>query len=324
EKSANRFDFKNISTSQTSTMGDLQRVLSQGEYAPFTSAPMFESKFVQINRRGEPIYVHNRPNCVTIGICASSPSSSMPSVMLLAHEVPVSPPESTTNFWKFSEQPSHTEQLALTRFFPLKFVKLSVHSTDKHHLKLKLINGRSYYLELCAPPDQQHHLFHQWLQLISLLKSPENTSNTEVNVLYENFGTSQEKAHSPNNLLENVSLWQISVVLISSEQSSLSLFFFLCPLLLHLLTFPFSFKRDNTQDVSSPKTEEEKVSKKTSSKQVPLSGIADPSEESGRKEVAFHSSLKATRQGTTMESKNKGHPDTKKSKSKSTDKRKAR
>nr|XP_013796317.1 PREDICTED: protein FAM71D [Apteryx mantelli mantelli] len=282
---SSKFDFKNISTSQTSTMGDLQRVLSQGEYAPFTSAPMFESKFVQINRRGEPIYVHNRPNCVTIGICASSPSSSMPSVMLLAHEVPVSPLESTTNFWKFSEQPSHTEQLALTRFFPLKFVKLSVHSTDKHHLKLKLINGRSYYLELCAPPDQQHHLFHQWLQLISLLKSPENTSNTEVNVLYENSGTSQEKAHSPNNLLEN---------------------------------------RDNTQDVSSPKTEEEKVSKKTSSKQVPLSGIADPSEESGRKEVAFHSSLKATRQGTTMESKNKGHPDTKKSKSKSTDKRKAR
>ncbi|NXG28203.1 FA71D protein, partial [Dromaius novaehollandiae] len=280
---SSKLDFKSISTSQTSTVGDLQRVLSQGEYAPFTSAPMFESKFVQINRKGEPIYVHKRPNCVTIGVCTASPSSPTPSVMLLAHEVPVSPPESATNFWEFSEQPSHMEQLALTRFFPLKFVKLSVHSTDKHHLKLKLVNGRSYYLELCAPPDQQHHLFHQWLQLISLLKSPENTSNTEVNVLYENFGTSQEKAHSPNNLLEN---------------------------------------RDNAQDVPSPKTEEEKVSKNTSSKQVPLSGIVDPNKESGRKEVAFHGSLKATRQGTTMVTKNKGDPDAKKSKSK--DKRKAR
>ncbi|XP_064368471.1 uncharacterized protein GARIN2 [Dromaius novaehollandiae] len=81
-------------------------------------------------------------------------------------------------------------------------------------------------------------------------------------------------------------------------------------------------KRDNAQDVPSPKTEEEKVSKNTSSKQVPLSGIVDPNKESGRKEVAFHGSLKATRQGTTMVTKNKGDPDAKKSKSK--DKRKAR
>ncbi|NXA31808.1 FA71D protein, partial [Eudromia elegans] len=278
------FDFKSLTSSQTSPMGDLQRVLSQGEYAPLTSAPMFESKFVQINRRGEPIYVHNRPNCVTIGICSASPSSLTPSVMLLAHEVPESLPESAPSFCKLSEESAHTEQLALTRFFPLKFVKLSVHSQDKHHLKLKLVNGRSYYLELCAPPDQQHNLFQQWLQLISLLRSPENT---EVNVLYENFSTSQENAHSPNNLLEN---------------------------------------KDDTGDVPSPKTEEETVSIKTSSKQDPLSGIVEPNEESGRKEVVFHSSLKATRQGTTMEPKDKGHLDRKKSKSKSksADKRKSR
>lgn len=44
----NKFDFKSISSSQASIMGDLQRLLSQGEYAPFTSAPIFESKFVQV------------------------------------------------------------------------------------------------------------------------------------------------------------------------------------------------------------------------------------------------------------------------------------
>lgn len=44
------FDFRTIISSQTSIMGDLRQLLSQGEYAPFTSSPMFESKFVQVKK----------------------------------------------------------------------------------------------------------------------------------------------------------------------------------------------------------------------------------------------------------------------------------
>ncbi|NXC69640.1 FA71D protein, partial [Anhinga anhinga] len=278
-----KLDFKSISSSQASIMGDLQRLLSQGEYAPFSYAPIFESKFVQVNQRGEPISVHNRPSSVTIGICAANPSSPMPNAMLVAREVPVSPQESTTNFWKLSEQPSPMEQLALTRFFPLKFVELSVHSIDKHHLLLKLVNGRSYYLELCAPPDQQQHLFHLWLQLISLLKPPEYTSKTEVDVKIKDFGMCHKKAPIPNTSSEN---------------------------------------RGNPQDVPNSKTEEEVVTKQTSCNQVPLSGTVGPTEESGRKGEAFHSSAKPTRQEATMYPKNIDPLDTKKSKS--TEKRKTR
>uniref|UniRef100_A0A8V0ZBH3 Golgi associated RAB2 interactor protein-like Rab2B-binding domain-containing protein n=1 Tax=Gallus gallus TaxID=9031 RepID=A0A8V0ZBH3_CHICK len=173
---SSELDFKKITPSQKFIMGDLQRLLNQGEYALFASVPMFESRFVQINQRGELINLHNRPTCVTIGVCAAS--SPMPSGMLLAHKVPVSPQEIMANLQKFSEHPSQVEQLALSRFLPLKFVELSVHSTDKKQLMLKLVNGRSYYLELCAPPDQQQQLFHHWLKLISLLKRPEDTSNT--------------------------------------------------------------------------------------------------------------------------------------------------
>ncbi|KAK2533286.1 Fam71d [Columba livia] len=272
----NKFDFKTISSSQASAMGDLQRLLSQGEYPPFTSAPIFESKFVQVNRRGEPISIHNRASYVTIGICAANPSSPMPNAMLVAHEVPMSPHESMTSFWKISEQPSEMEHLALTRFFPLKFVELSVHSTDKHLLMLKLVNGRSYYLELSAPPDQQQYLFHLWLQLICLLKPPENTKNTEVNVKRKDFGMCYKKDPSPNGPPEN---------------------------------------RDNPQDVPKPKTEEEEVTKQTSSNQVPLSGTVDPTEESGRTVEPFHSSLKPPRQETTMQPNNIVPLDTKKSKS---------
>ncbi|NXA22087.1 FA71D protein, partial [Ibidorhyncha struthersii] len=251
-----KFDFKSIHSSQASIEGDLQRLLRQGEYPPFTSDPILESKFVQVNQRGDPIAVHNRASCVTIGICAVDPSSEMPIAMLVAREVPMSPQESTTNFWKLSEQPSHMQQLELTRFFPLKFVKLSVHSTEKYHLMLKLVNGRCYYLELCAPPEQQHHLFHLWLQLISLLKDTENTSITEDNVKCKDFGMCHKKAPSPNNPSEN---------------------------------------RDNPQDVPNLKIEEE-VTKQTTSNQVPLSDAVDPTEESGRQGEAFYSSLKTTMQ----------------------------
>ncbi|NXC19498.1 FA71D protein, partial [Corythaeola cristata] len=271
-----KFDFKSVSSTQASVMGDLRRLLRQGEYPHFRSALIFESKFVQVNRRGEPICIHNRPSCVTIGICAASPSSPMPNVMLVACEVPTSPEEIMANFWKLSEQPCHTRQLALTRLFPLRFVELSVHSTDKHHLMLKLANGHTYYLELCAPPNQQHHLFHMWLHLISLLNPPENTSNTEVNVRHKDFGICRKKAPSPTNPSE---------------------------------------KRDNPQDMRNPKTEEEVVIKQTSSNQVPLLGTARPTEESGRKLKAFDSSLKPTRQENTKQSKNTDPLNTKESKS---------
>ncbi|NXF42194.1 FA71D protein, partial [Nyctibius bracteatus] len=203
---------------------------------------------------------------VTIGICAANPSSPMPNVMLVAREVPVSP---------LSEQPPHVEQLELARLFPLEFVQLSVHNTDKHLLVLRLANCRCYYLELCAPPDQEQHLFLLWVQLISLLKPPENTSNTKVDVKSKDFDMCHTKAPSPDNPPEN---------------------------------------KDNPQDVPNPKREEE-VAKQTSPNQVPLSGTVGPTEESGSKEEASHSFLKPTMQENTMQSKNIDPLDTKTSKS---------
>ncbi|KFV97137.1 Protein FAM71D, partial [Fulmarus glacialis] len=165
-KMNSKFDFKSISSSQASIMGDLQRLLSQGEYAPFTSAPIFESKFVQVKSHSNEIIWHAQDKIA----CNSYPGFFLPQLEC---------PNPLSSFFLFQFL---TFSLILSvvstffyRLFPLKFVELSVHSTDKHHLMLKLVNGRSYYLELCAPTDQQQHLFHLWLQLISLLKPPENT-----------------------------------------------------------------------------------------------------------------------------------------------------
>ncbi|XP_063118290.1 Golgi-associated RAB2 interactor protein 2 isoform X9 [Rattus norvegicus] len=64
-------------------------------------------------------------------------------------------------------------------FIPLQFVTISVHSAKNMRLKVKLINGRSYYLQLCAPMYKQDIIFSQWVDLIPLLNQ-EKAKTTQV------------------------------------------------------------------------------------------------------------------------------------------------
>uniref|UniRef100_A0A8D0BR39 Golgi associated RAB2 interactor protein-like Rab2B-binding domain-containing protein n=1 Tax=Salvator merianae TaxID=96440 RepID=A0A8D0BR39_SALMN len=185
-------------------MGDLQKVLDKGEYIPLKYAPVFESNFVQVNSRGESIYLHNRPNYVTMGICASSRNLSLPNVMLLAHVSPASSQEDISAEQMCTRQSCSEDELVITRFLPLKFVDLSVYNAKKRHFKLTLVNGRAYYLELCAPPHKQSQLFRQWVRLISVLKSKSKYS--AVNALYKDFNTPDEnRAIRSNKVLGFVS-----------------------------------------------------------------------------------------------------------------------
>ncbi|EHH63720.1 Golgi-associated RAB2 interactor protein 2 isoform X4 [Macaca fascicularis] len=147
---------------------DLQSMLDGGEYAPFVSPPMLESNFIQVNRRGESIYLHNRANWVTVGICSSSSTHKIPNVMLLAHLTPGSRKDTEPLFKSLLTSPP-AEKLVLTRFLPLQFVTLSVHDAENMRLKVKLVSGRAYYLQLCTSACKQDTLFSQWVALISLL-----------------------------------------------------------------------------------------------------------------------------------------------------------
>ncbi|KAF5922832.1 hypothetical protein HPG69_013177 [Diceros bicornis minor] len=146
----------------------LQNTLDGGEYAPFVSPPILESNFIQVNRRGESIYLHNHANWVTVGICSSSHTHKTPNVMLLAHPTPAAQRDTEPLFQSLLTSPS-PEKLVLTRFLPLQFVTLSVHDAESMRLKLKLVSGRAYYLQLCAPAYKQDTLFCQWVELVSLL-----------------------------------------------------------------------------------------------------------------------------------------------------------
>ncbi|XP_012643072.2 Golgi-associated RAB2 interactor protein 6 [Microcebus murinus] len=153
-------------------MGKLQRQLYKGEYAIFRYAPMFESDFIQISKRGDSIDVHNRARMVTVGIVRTSPGLTLPDVMLLAQPAATNGDNSARCGPATQKRGSKpTQILELTRLFPLKFVKITIHNSIKQQLRLKLITGRSFYLQLCSPSDTRD-LFVHWENLIYILRPP--------------------------------------------------------------------------------------------------------------------------------------------------------
>ncbi|EGV96677.1 protein FAM71A [Cricetulus griseus] len=159
-------------------MGKLQRQLYKGEYDIFKYAPIFESDFIQITKRGEVIDVHNRVRMVTVGIACTSPILPLPDVMLLARPAPGCedfPGRSQTTKGK-SRKAAKT--LELTRLLPLKFVRISVHNREKQQLRLKFATGRSCYLQLCPPLEGRDDLFAYWEKLIYLLRPPVDSNSS--------------------------------------------------------------------------------------------------------------------------------------------------
>ncbi|KAM5237706.1 Golgi-associated RAB2 interactor protein 4 [Ctenodactylus gundi] len=159
-------------------MGKLQRQLHKGEYDIFKYAPIFESDFIQITKRGEVIDVHNRVRMVTVAVACTSPILPLPDVMLLAR--PATSCEEAWGHGPATKGKKHkaTKPLELTRLLPLKFVRISVHDREKQQLRLKFATGRSCYLQLCPPLKMREDLFASWEQLIYLLRPPVDSDSS--------------------------------------------------------------------------------------------------------------------------------------------------
>ncbi|ELK28349.1 Protein FAM71B [Myotis davidii] len=163
-------------------MGDLQRQLNKGgEYDIFKYAPMFESDFIQISKKGEMIDVHNRVRMVTVGIASTSPILPLPDVMLLARPTKVCEEHTRRPRPAKGRGRKPPKTLELTRLLPLKFVKISIHDREKQQLRLKLATGRTFYLQLCPSADAREDLFCYWEKLVYLLRPPvESCSSTRI------------------------------------------------------------------------------------------------------------------------------------------------
>ncbi|XP_036107443.1 protein FAM71C-like [Molossus molossus] len=154
------------------SMGTLQQQLCTGEFAMFKHILMFESDFIQINKRGEMIDMHNSVRIVTVGVAYTSPNLTIPDVLLLAR-----PALSCAVCTKHERHTRGTglksaKTLELTRLLPLKFVRLSIYSHEKKQLQLKLASGHSFYLQLCPPPNAKEDVFAHWEDLVLFLRPP--------------------------------------------------------------------------------------------------------------------------------------------------------
>ncbi|CAI5790237.1 DUF3699 domain-containing protein [Podarcis lilfordi] len=153
----------------TRKMGPLQRQLRQGEYGMFQFSPMFESDFIQISKQGGPVEIHNQEHIVTLGITSTSPVLLIPNVLLLAR--PIAPSEEHTTKAKSIFHRHPPPRYELTRLFPLRYVKISIHNAEKKQLRFKLVSGRTFYLQLCES-DKRGDLFDAWVRIVQMLRPP--------------------------------------------------------------------------------------------------------------------------------------------------------
>ncbi|KAL8184995.1 UNVERIFIED_CONTAM: hypothetical protein K2H54_034318 [Gekko kuhli] len=122
---------------------------------------MFESSFIQVTRKGKQVFIHNHCNWAIVGIATTNPKLPLPNIMFIARP----------GVGQISSG-QHSEEAMLTRLIPLKFVRISIHDCEKQLIKIKLINRRSYYLQLYSSTEDVKALFDCWLSLIRLLHHP--------------------------------------------------------------------------------------------------------------------------------------------------------
>lgn len=175
-------------------MGNLQQQLYKGEYDIFKYAPMFESDFTQISKIGEVIDVHHRVQMVTICIASTSPVFPLPDVMLLARPDKVCEEHARQALFIKGEGRKLSKTLELTRLFPLKFVKISIHNREKQQLRLKLATGRTFYLQLCPSSDARKDLFCYWEKLVYLLRPPTDSCSSGPTLHTGDASTPEDKS----------------------------------------------------------------------------------------------------------------------------------
>nr|XP_020671666.1 protein FAM71F2-like [Pogona vitticeps] len=139
----------------------LQNYLAKGEYPPFKSPAMFESAFVQVSRKGKPVFFHNHGHEAIVGIAADDMKLPLPNMMFIARPVVM----------RLSRGPPK-EELILTRLIPLRFVRLAIRDREKQIIEMILISGQSYYLLLHPSTKEKDNQFRCWCKLIHLLHHP--------------------------------------------------------------------------------------------------------------------------------------------------------
>ncbi|XP_033024274.1 protein FAM71E2 [Lacerta agilis] len=149
---------KRVAQGRSSATGRLKQVLRRPEYSPLGEGEIFEGTFLQLTKTGEYAVIHNQPNLVMVGILSSRPGLLLPDMMVIARVRK-----------GIRDIEAKAKDLEITRLISLNLVAFQVHSMNERQLRVKMANGRKYYLQLCAPEGKEDIIFQRWLRLIYVL-----------------------------------------------------------------------------------------------------------------------------------------------------------
>uniref|UniRef100_UPI00398ECE11 Golgi-associated RAB2 interactor protein 3-like isoform X2 n=1 Tax=Pristiophorus japonicus TaxID=55135 RepID=UPI00398ECE11 len=167
---------EDIGALPTSCAGEMQQHLYNGDYSLFKNAPIFESNFTQVSKKGHVSDIHHRVTMVTIGVSSTDPTLYIPDVLLIAQP---SERQKQLQLQIFNRKPSEHlspegplpagpyTPLQLLRLFPLKLTKISIYDEKNHRLRLKLATHQSFYLQLIGvDPRFEDEMFQHWVKLV--------------------------------------------------------------------------------------------------------------------------------------------------------------
>ncbi|KAG8146576.1 hypothetical protein E2320_013718, partial [Naja naja] len=176
-------------------MGPLQHQLRLGEYN-LLKLPG-RSRVFQVSKQGGILDVHNQVQQVRVAIAATSPGLPVPDVLLLARPV-LLPQQLPPNLQHRYRPRARNRKFELTRLLPLCFVKITIHDQEKKQLRFKMVTGRTFYLQLCPPADNQKDNFDLWVKSSATQASEER----EISIA-EVLSTLQEEIlESPTNTMD--------------------------------------------------------------------------------------------------------------------------
>ncbi|XP_032869405.1 protein FAM71B-like [Amblyraja radiata] len=167
---------EDIGAVPASFAGEMQQHLYNGDFALFKTAPVFESNFIQVSKKGHVSDIHHRVTMVTLGVSSTDPTLYTPDVLLIAQP---SDRQRQLQLQIFNRNPGEIlspesqlpgdayTPLQLLRLFPLKLTKISVYDEKNHRLRLRLATHQSFYLQLVGvDPRYEDEMFQHWVKLM--------------------------------------------------------------------------------------------------------------------------------------------------------------
>ncbi|XP_072889711.1 Golgi-associated RAB2 interactor protein 6-like isoform X1 [Hemitrygon akajei] len=163
---------EDIGAAPTLRAGEMQQQLYGGDFSLFKSAPVFESNFVQVSKKGHVSDIHHRVTVVTMGVSSTDPTLYTPDVLLIARpsdrQLQVFDRDLKQTSPSGSKPPTGIDSpLQLLRLFPLKLMKISIYDKKNHRLRLKLASQKSFYFQLTGVDSRfEDEMFQHWVKLV--------------------------------------------------------------------------------------------------------------------------------------------------------------